>query len=137
MIVHDTWVRVRYAETDQMGYVYYGKYTEYFEVGRVETLRAIGISYKEVEERGIMMPVANLSIQYKTPGRYDDNLKVRTIIPELPSASFLTRYEVFNPEEKLVATGEVRLAFIDMQKMRPVRVPDFILDAVKKKWESE
>ncbi|MDX2246411.1 MAG: thioesterase family protein [Bacteroidia bacterium] len=134
MIVHDTYVRVRYAETDQMGYVYYGKYAEYFEVGRVETIRSLGISYRLIEEKGILMPVADLQIKYKNPAFYDSLLRVRTIVPEIPRASFLTRYEIHDENERLIVTGEVRLAFFSKSRMMPVRVPDFILTAVKNHW---
>lgn len=137
MIVHETQVRVRYAETDQMGYVYYGQYAAYFEVGRTELIRALGIPYKTVEEGGIMMPVADLQVKFKRPGRYDDLLTIKTIVPELPKASFPTAYEVHNEAGELVVSGSVRLAFIDMARMRPVRVPDFILEAVKAHWPAE
>ncbi len=134
MITHDTQLRVRYGETDQMGYVYYGKYAEYFEVGRVETVRAIGIPYKLVEEKGIMMPVSELNVNYKRPGHYDDLLTIRTTIPEKPRSSLLFHYEVINEAEQLLATGLVRLAFVDKIKMRPVRVPDFVQAAVDQHW---
>lgn len=134
MIVHDTHIRVRYGETDQMGYVYYGKYAEYFEVGRAEMVRHLGIPYKHVEEKGILMPVAELQIHYRRPALYDDLLRVRTCVPELPSAGFLTTYEVFNEQEALLVSGKVRLAFVSKARMAPVRVPDFVLDAVLQHW---
>lgn len=136
MIQHETTIRVRYGETDQMGYVYYGKYAEYFEVGRAEAIRAIGISYKSVEEKGIMMPVADLQIKYRKPAFYDDLLTIRTIIPELPRSSFLTEYEIYNEKRELIVNGIVRLAFIDAKRMRPVRAPEFIMEAVQVKWET-
>ena len=134
MISHDTQLRVRYGETDQMGFVYYGKYAEYFEVGRVELIRSLGLSYKSIEERGIWMPVADFSIKYRQPGRYDDLLTIRTSLQELPRSSFLTSYEVFNEAGDLLVTGEVRLAFFHAERMVPVRVPDFILEAVSAHW---
>ncbi|RMG22683.1 MAG: acyl-CoA thioesterase [Bacteroidetes bacterium] len=134
MLWHDTQLRVRYADTDQMGYVYYGKYAEYFEVGRVELIRHLGIPYTQIEAQGIMMPVAELHIAYKVPARYDELLRIRSCIPESPRGSLLTTYEVYKEQGELSATGEVRLAFIDMQRQRPVRVPDFILQAVSKHW---
>ena len=134
MIIRDTHLRVRYGETDQMGYVYYGKYAEYFEVGRVETVRSIGIPYKLVEEKGILMPVSELQVNYKRPGHYDDLLTIRTTIPEKPRSSLLFTYEVFNEAEQLLATGLVRLAFVDKERMRPVRVPGFVQEAVDAHW---
>lgn len=134
MISHDTSIRVRYGETDQMGYVYYGKYAEYFEVGRVELIRSLGLSYKSIEEQGVWMPVSEFSIKYHRPGRYDDLLTVRTILKELPRSSFLTSYEVLNEAGEKVVSGSVKLAFLDAEKMIPVRVPSFILDAVSSHW---
>lgn len=137
MISHDTQLRVRYGETDQMGYVYYGKYAEYFEVGRVETVRSIGIPYKLVEEKGILMPVSELLVQYKRPAYYDDLLTIRTCIPEPPRSSLLFTYEIFNEADLRLVTGHVRLAFVDAERMRPVRVPDFVAEAVNQHWPQD
>lgn len=134
MITRETQIRVRYADTDQMGYVYYGKYPEYFEVGRVELIRSLGMTYKSVEEKGIIMPVADLQIKYHRPGRYDELLTVRTSLPEKPRSSFLTTYEVLNEAGQLLATGTVRLAFIDIARNRPVRAPEYIRQAVESSW---
>ncbi len=135
MIVHDTQVRVRYADTDQMGYVYYGKFAEYFEVGRVELIRSLGISYKEVEHRGCLLPVVEFSVQYKAPAVYDDLLTITTAIPEIPRARFLTQYEVHNPLGQLIATGKVTLAFLHKEKQRPIKVPDYILERIEAQWK--
>ena len=134
MIAHNTTLRVRYGETDQMGYVYYGKYAEYFEVGRVELIRAMGFTYKEIEERGIWMPVSDFWIKYHRPARYDDLLTVKTMLPELPRSSFSTEYELYNESGELLVNGGVRLAFFDAARKRPTRVPAFILEAVTKHW---
>lgn len=137
MISHETGIRVRYGETDQMGYVYYGKYADYFEVGRVELIRSLGLSYKSIEEQGIWMPVSEFSIKYHRPGRYDDLLTVQTILKELPRSSFLTTYEVVNEAGDKIVTGQVKLAFLHAEKMIPVRVPAFILEAVTTHWPEE
>lgn len=137
MIIHDTQLRVRYGETDQMGIVYYGKYAEYFEVGRVELIRKLGITYKYVEEQGILMPVADLYIKYHKPARYDDLLTIRTTLPELPRSSFLTEYEIFNEGGEKLVTGKVRLAFFEPSSQRPIRVPAFILSAVSNNWPDD
>ncbi|MDX1909611.1 MAG: thioesterase family protein [Bacteroidia bacterium] len=134
MLVKEVQLRVRYGETDQMGYVYYGKYAEYFEVGRVELIRDIGVPYTLIEERGILMPVAELQIQYKRPAHYDDLLTVRTIVRELPRSSFMTWYEVLRARGELLVTGSVKLAFIDKTRNIPVRVPSFLLEAVEAHW---
>ncbi|MEM6347999.1 MAG: thioesterase family protein [Bacteroidota bacterium] len=138
MLQHDTFVRVRYGETDQMGYVYYGKYAEYFEVGRVELIRnVLGLSYKAIEENGYFLPVANLNVKYLRPGRYDDLLRVRTRVPEMPRSSFLTEYEIFNEADELLVTGMVKLAFFHRERLIPVRIPAFIKEAVERQWKKE
>lgn len=137
MIAHETQIRVRYADTDQMGYVYYGKYAEYFEVGRVELIRNLGFTYKSIEERGIMMPVVDMKAKYYQPGRYDELLSIKTMIVEFPRASFLTQYEVRNESGELVVKGEVKLAFIDMERMRPTRAPSYIKEAIEAVWPEE
>lgn len=138
MLQHDTFVRVRYGETDQMGYVYYGKYAEYFEVGRVELIRnVLGLSYKTIEESGYFLPVANLNIKYHRPGRYDDLIKIRTRVPEMPRSSFPTEYEIYNEAEELLVTGSVKLAFFHRERLVPVRIPDFIKEAVERQWKKD
>ncbi len=138
MLQHDTFVRVRYGETDQMGYVYYGKYAEYFEVGRVELIRnVLGLSYKAIEENGYFLPVANLNVKYHRPGRYDDLLRIRTCVPEMPRSSFLTEYEIFNEADELLVTGMVKLAFFHRERLVPVRIPAFIKEAVERQWKKD
>ncbi len=137
MIQHETTVRVRYADTDQMGFVYYGKYAEYFEVGRVELVRKIGVPYTKVEEEGFLMPVAEMRIQYKLPLTYDELATIRTKVPEKPRASFLTEYEIYNEEGKLSILAMVKLAFLKKDTGRPVSVPKFVIDAVEKHWSVE
>jgi acyl-CoA thioester hydrolase len=137
MIEHKTKVRVRYSETDQMGYVYYGKFAEYFEIGRAELIRAMGISYKEVEARGILMPVSSFEIRYHQPVYYDELLQIVTLVSELPSSRFTTECKVYNEKGALAVSGKVVLAFIDKSRMRPVRAPSFILDAAKMNWGRE
>lgn len=133
MLSHETTVRVRYADTDQMGYVYHARYLEYLEVGRTDMVRHLGVPYASVEERGILMPVIDLSIKYKQPAYYDNVLRIRTTVPGMPRASFPFAYEVFNEKDELVLTAELRLAFIDKERNRPVRVPDFIREAIEEK----
>lgn len=130
MYSHRTQLRVRYADTDQMGYVYYGKYPEYFEVGRVELIRSLGLSYKSMEQQGIMLPVVHLEIDYKRPAHYDELLTVITTVPEVPRSSLLTTYEVLKEDGSLCVIGRVKLAFIDMERMKPVRAPDYLLEAL-------
>ncbi|MCK7590853.1 acyl-CoA thioesterase [Subsaxibacter sp. CAU 1640] len=124
-------LRVRYGETDQMGVVYHGNYAQYFEVGRVEWLRKFGVSYKQMEEDGIMLPVISLSINYKKSARYDDLLKVKTQLVKIPSATIEFDYEIVNEKNELLATGNTSLVFMDINKNRPTRCPKYILDKLQ------
>ncbi|MFY0654048.1 MAG: acyl-CoA thioesterase [Cyclobacteriaceae bacterium] len=128
MFVAETKVRVRYAETDQMGYVYYGNYAMYYEVARVECLRSLGFSYKSLEESGIMMPVLELKTNYLLPGKYDELLTIKVTLSKMPSVRIIFNYEVFNEANELINTGETTLAFINMSTGRPNRLPQILRD---------
>ncbi|RED99829.1 acyl-CoA thioesterase [Marinoscillum furvescens] len=123
MYQHEIAIRVRYAETDQMGYVYYGNYAMYYEVARVEAFRALGFPYKELEAMGIGMPVLSLNINYKRPGKYDDLLTIKVTIPEAPRARIKFHYEVTNQDGSLINTGETELVFMRMDSGRATRIP--------------
>lgn len=120
--------RVRYGETDQMGVVYHGKYADYLEVGRVEWLRALGVSYKSMEEDGVMLPVIDLQISYKKSAKYDDLITVKTILRKTPSVRIVFDYEIYNENNELLVQASTTLVFMDMKKMRPVKCPSYILD---------
>jgi len=119
-------VRVRYAETDQMGVVYHGNYAQYFEMGRVEWLRNLGLSYKFMEENGIMLPVVSLTMNYKKPARYDDLIRVKTIFKSQTSVKIEFDYEIFNEKEELLTTGTSMLVFVDMKTGRPTLPPKYV-----------
>ena len=127
MYVTETQLRVRYGETDRMGYAYYGVYASYFEVARVESLRNMGMSYKEMEEGGIMLPVLDYSIQYKKPAFYDDLLTIKTTIPELPKARIRFQYETYNEKGDLLNTADTTLVFINMATGKPCAAPENFL----------
>jgi acyl-CoA thioester hydrolase len=130
MLVSRTKIRVRYGETDQMGYAYYGIYAQYYEVGRVETLRAAGFSYKEIEKRGILMPVIDFSISYKRPAYYDDEITVVTTIREKPSGPRVVfHYECLAPNGDVLNTGSVTLVCVDKQTNKLCRMPDWFAAA--------
>jgi acyl-CoA thioester hydrolase len=131
MIQSETKIRVRYGETDQMGYVYYGVYAQYYEVGRVETLRNIGFSYREMEERGILLPVSEFSINYLKPALYDDEITVVTKVNEMPGVRFTFEYECFNQKKELLNTGRVVLVFIDKIRNRPCTPPQWFIEKIK------
>lgn len=130
MYTSETSVRVRYAETDQMGYVYYGNYAMYYEVARVESLRKLGLTYKEIEGMGIMMPVLENHSKYLAPGRYDEVLRIVTTIRETPSVRIRFEYDVYNEEDKLINEGMTLLAFVDIKSGRPCRPPQQMLEVL-------
>ncbi len=134
MIQAETTLRVRYGETDQMGFVYYGVYAQYYEVGRVEAMRSLGLSYKEMEEAGILMPVINLNINYKKPALYDDEVRIVTTVKEIPSLRITFHYECYNQKNELLNNGTVTLVFLDKQRNKPSVPPQWFLDAFMKKF---
>ncbi len=125
---HKTSLRVRYGETDQMGYCYYGNYAQYFEVGRVEALRSLGMSYKNLEEQGVMLPVSEFSVKYKRPAKYDDELSITTTITELRGARLLFDYIIENENDQLIATAQTTLVFVAKETMRPISPPSAFVD---------
>jgi len=130
MIRNETKLRVRYGETDQMGYVYYGNYAEYFEVGRVEWLRNLGISYKSLEESKIMLPVLHLNINYLKPAKYDDLLTIITTPKKKPLVKIEFHLEIYNQNNDLLTTGTTTLVFIDMIKNKPSKAPQILIDKI-------
>jgi acyl-CoA thioester hydrolase len=136
MFVHEMSIRVRYGETDQMGYLYYGHYAAYFEVGRVEALRSLGLSYRELEEKsGIMMPVMNMQVRYLRPGFYDELLRLQTSIRKLPEHDITFHYEVFNEKDELINAASVKLCFILAADRITVPVPRSIVEALNPYFE--
>ena len=131
MFYTESQIRVRYGETDRMGYMYYGHYPEYFEVARTDMIRAMGISYKEIEDSGIIMPVRSLHIDYKWPALYDELLTVKSFLKTFPESRLDIDYEVFNQNGKLLCTGNTVLVFVDSKSRRPRRCPEFFLEAVR------
>ncbi|MCE7054741.1 acyl-CoA thioesterase [Algoriphagus sp. AGSA1] len=127
MYTAQTQIRVRYAETDQMSYVYYGNYAMYFEVARVEAMRSVGFSYREMEEEGVMMPVLESHFRYIKPGKYDELLTIKTRIPSLPGARIRFEYEVFNEHGELITEGWTILTFLKKDNHRPTRPPHNLL----------
>ncbi len=123
MYISETFLRVRYGETDQMGYVYYGNYASYFEVARVESLRQLGMTYKELEAKGVMMPVLENKSKFIAPALYDDMLKIVTTIREKPGVRIRFEYEISNEEGKVIHEGETLLAFINKENGRPCKPP--------------
>ncbi len=122
-------IRVRYAETDRMGYVYYGNYAAYYESGRVEALRALGLSYREMEDKGIMLPVLSYQIKYFKPAFFDDFLTIKTTLKELPTGTRLSfYYEMYNDKGVQLNQGGTTHVFVKADGGRPITVPQEVID---------
>lgn len=131
MFIAETNIRVRYAETDQMDVVYYGNYAQYFEVGRVESIRQLGFSYKEMEHSGVMMPVVEMQVKYLRPAHYDDLLTIKTSLRELPTGHKIEFHqEVYNEQGKLLTAGKVVLYFLDMKTKAKTTMPEPLREAL-------
>ncbi|MFL0075748.1 acyl-CoA thioesterase [Tenacibaculum maritimum] len=132
MLSHIFSFRVRYAETDQMGVVYHGNYAQFFDIGRTEWLRYLGVTYKDMEKNGIMLPVISLSSNFKKSAYYDDLLTIKTKLKKLPSVKIEFDYEITNQHQEIITTGSTVLAFMDASKKRPIRCPQSILNKITK-----
>jgi len=137
MVCSETIIRVRYGETDKMGYLYYGHYPAYFEASRTDMIRLFGFTYKEIEEQGIIMPVRSLKVDYKRPAHYDELLSVKYCITILPVIKLDIDYEIYNPQKQLICTGNTILAYVDVKTGRPRRAPLFFIEAVKEYLQRE
>ena len=124
MYTSETRIRVRYAETDPMGYAYYGYYAMYYEVARVESLRQLGMTYKQLEAMGTMMPVLENNSKFFSPALYDDEIKIITTIRDRPGVRIRFEYDIYNGEGKLIHHGETFLAFVNKASGKPCRPPE-------------
>ena len=130
-MTHQISFRVRYGETDQMGVVNHGNYALYFEMARIEWLRALGVSYKAMEESGIALPVVNLTVNYRKPLFYDDDLTVTTRLTGLQTASIKFEFEIQNQNRELCSTAEVTLVFLNNATRKPMRCPQELLERIQ------
>ena len=131
MFVHSSKIRVRYADTDQMGFMYYGNYATFYEVGRVEMLRSLGMTYSAMEESGIIMPVTELHCKYIKPALYDEEITVKVIIEKMPSMRIVFKYELYNPQDELINLGETTLVFLNKDSKRPTLPSEAFLESLK------
>lgn len=131
MISFETKIRVEYHHTDQMGIVHHSNYVKFFEVARTEWLRAMGITYAEMEHRGVMMPIVDVAVKYRNPALYDELISVTAFVDEAPMARMTFRYEVRGEDGREIATGSTTLGFIDSQTRRPQRAPQWLLEVIK------
>jgi acyl-CoA thioester hydrolase len=132
LFYHESNVRVRYGETDQMGYCYYGNYATYFEVGRVEAMRSIGMSYKAIEESGKMLPVISYNIDFYSPAYYDDLLTIKTTITQLEGAKLYFNYEICNALNVTLCKASTTLVFINAISKKPTQAPKELIEILKK-----
>ena len=132
MYIHNFQKRIRYSETDKMGYLYYGRYADLYEIGRAEMIRSLGMTYREMEEEwGIMMPVKSLQMRFVRPAKYDELVTIKTTLREMPDKDIVFHVEVFNENKKIVNGGSVRLVFVDMKTNKTVTTPDFLVEKLK------
>jgi len=137
MYEHYTTVRVRYAETDQMNVVYYGNYAQYFEVGRAESIRNLGFTYKKMEEMGIKMPVVHMEVKFIRSAHYDDLITIKTVLKEMPVDHSISFYnEVYNEANKLLTTGVVTLYFIDAKTGKKTELPEALRNVLTPYFET-
>ena len=127
---HKVEVRVRYGETDQMGVVYHGSYVPYFEIGRVEWLRNKGVSYKDMEQNGIALPIVSMHLNYKKPAKYDDLLTIHTKLKSYSGVKIEFDCEIRNENEELLTTAHFILVFVDVNSGKPISPPQYILDVI-------
>lgn len=132
MFTHQHTLRVRYAETDQMGLVHHSSYVLYTEEARTEALRSLGVSYKDVENLGVAMPVHSMNFEFKKAAYYDDLLTIKTILKEAPTVRIKFLYELYNQEQQLLSTAQVTLYFINRETGRPTRCPKYLMDLLAK-----
>ena len=133
MLSHHVSYRVCYADTDQMGYVYYGNYARFYEIARVETLRSIGVSYKVLEEAGIGLPVYENYSKYHAPALYDDLLRIECTLIKMPSVRIEFEYKVYNQSDALLHEGKTTLVFMDLATKKVVKAPDWLISAILEK----
>ena len=132
MLKHKTNIRVRYGDTDQMQYAYYGKYPEYFEVGRAEMMRELNLTYRMIEENGYMMPVYSIHIDYKNPAFYDELLEVESLVRKLPNLKVHIDHKVRSTERNvLICEGYVELVFVNRETKKVCRPPEFFLKVIQ------
>ena len=135
-MIHTTHsLRVRYAETDPMKYVYYGNYAQYFEVARVELFRSLGISYDEIESQGIWLPVSEYNIKYLKPALYDEVLEIHTFIKKIPGVRVEFEYEIYNSSKQKITEAQTTLFFLDSKTNKIVKCPSFLMELIEKNWQ--
>lgn len=133
MFTTQTQIRVHYALTDQMGFVYHGNYAQFYEIGRTESIRSLGYTYKDIEAWGIIMPVVDIHSRFLRPARYDDLITIKTSLRELPvNHKIIFHSEIYNEASKLLNAGTVTLYFLQAEGMKKVKIPSLLKERVEK-----
>ena len=132
MISFECKIRVEYHHTDQMGIVHHSNYIKFFEVARTEWLRSAGLTYAEMERRGVMMPIVDINVKYRQPAYYDELLSVTAIVEDMPMARMLFKYEIRGEDGRDIASGSTTLGFIDKETRRPQRAPKWLMEVLER-----
>ncbi len=130
-IISNTKIKVRYAETDQMGVVHHGNYAQYLEVSRIEWLEKLGVSYKTMEAEGVMLPIVTMDLKFKKSAYFDDILQVKTVLRKIPTARIVFDYEIYNQNQELLTTATTTLVFLNAVTKRPMACPGDLLEKIK------
>jgi acyl-CoA thioester hydrolase len=131
MLYNETKIRVRYGETDRMGYMHHGSYALYFETGRTELLRQLGLTYKQMEDDGIILPLSTMNVKYLLPAFYDEELLVKTYLHKLPTVRLEFDYEIYNQKMELLCEASTTLVFVSAITRKPMRMPDYFYQIIK------
>ncbi len=133
LIISETKLKVRYSETDQMGVVHHGNYAQYLELSRINWLSKLGISYKSMEDNGVMLPVYEIEFKFKKPAFFDDELTIKTILKKEPTARIHFAYEIYNQDHELVTTATTTLVFVNSKTRKPIVCPSYVLEQIRMK----
>ncbi|WP_378172893.1 acyl-CoA thioesterase [Aquimarina sp. SS2-1] len=130
-ITSETLLKVRYSETDQMGVVHHGNYAQYLELARIDWLSRLGVSYKSMEESGVMLPVFTLDFKFKKSAFFDDELTVKTCLKKIPTARIIFDYEIYNQNLDLLTIASTTLVFVDTETRKPMLCPKYLLEIIE------
>lgn len=133
----ETQIRVEYHHTDQMGIVHHSNYVKFFEVARTEWLRAAGLTYAEMERRGVMMPIVDVHVKYRMPAYYDELIRVKAMVEQMPMARMTFNYEIHGEDGREIASGSTTLGFIDSVTRRPQRAPQWLMEVLEREFNKE
>ncbi len=131
-ITSETLLKVRYSETDQMGVVHHGNYAQYLELARIDWLSRLGVSYKSMEESGVMLPVFTIDFKFKKSAFFDDELTVKTCLEKIPTARIVFDYEIYNQNHELLTIASTTLVFVDTKTRKPILCPPYLLEIIEK-----